>query len=211
MLQGPNGTIYHLINNLKPSVIMYLDDLKSGSKSCTDDLLRKYKALLAQIYPGKLIYTPGDNNFTDCNQFSLPYSFDELERLDFLIILMFETPPLLTKNLPLIINQETQIENKLWIHDRLVISTLHIVGTSNGRVNIGKSNQKDAIKAVNKRDEQNLSWLKSIEDNSKEFAALIISFQADIYQQSVVDASTCDDTLVKACDAFIFYRQPLEI
>jgi hypothetical protein len=207
MLQGPNGTIYRLINNLKPSVVMHLGDLKSGGKSCTDDLLRKHKALLVQIYPGKLIYTPGDNDWTDCDRISLPYSFDELERLDFLITLMFETPPLLTKNLPLIINQETQIENKLWINDRLAISTLHIVGTSNGRVNIGKSNQKDAIKTVNKRDEKNLSWLKSIEDNSKEFDALIIGFQADIYQQSVVDASTCDDTLVKGCDAFSFYRQ----
>ena len=202
ILQGPNGTIYDLINNLKPSIVMHLGNLKSGGKSCIDDLLRKHKVLLAQIYPGKLIYTLGDNDWTDCDRISLPYSFDELERLDFLMTLMFETPSLFTKNLPLIINQETQIENKLWINDRLAISTLHIIGASNGRVNIGKSNQNDAIKAVNKRDEKNLSWLKSIEDNSKEFDTLIIGFQADIYQQSVVYAGTCDDTLVKACDAF---------
>ncbi|PKI17147.1 hypothetical protein CXF71_05610 [Colwellia sp. 12G3] len=207
MLQGPNGILYRLINEAKPTVVMHLGDFKSGVKSCTDELLKEHKALLAQTYPGKIIYTPGDNDWTDCDRISLLPSFDELERHDFLIKLMFETSPLLTQNLPSIITQEKQIENKLWINDRLAISTLHIVGTSNGRVNIGKSNQVDAIKKVNKRDEANLAWLKNIEDKAKNFDALIIGFQADMYQKSVLESGVCDDTSLNKCDVFSFYRQ----
>ncbi|WP_246128946.1 hypothetical protein [Colwellia demingiae] len=207
MLQGPNGLLYRLINETNPTVVMHLGDFKSGGKSCTDDLLREHKALLAQIYPGKIIYTPGDNDWTDCDRSTLLYSFNELERLDFLIKLMFKTPPLLTNDLPSIMTQHSQIENKLWINDRLAISTLHIVGTSNGRANIDKSKQDDAIKKVDARDKINLTWLKNIEDKAKDFDALIIGFQADIYQQSVVDSGSCDNSSLTACDAFSLYRQ----
>ncbi|PKG82255.1 hypothetical protein CXF85_14955 [Colwellia sp. 75C3] len=207
MLQGPTGILYRLINEASPSVVMHLGDFKNGGKSCTDDLLREHKALLTQIYPGKIIYTPGDNDWTDCDRMFLLYSFDELERLNFLTKLMFHTPPLLTKNLPSIKTQPEQIENKLWINDRLAVSTLHIVGTSNGRANIGKSKHENAIKRVDERDENNLAWLKTIEDKSKNFDALIIGFQADIYQQSVLESDACDNTSLKTCDAFAFYRQ----
>jgi hypothetical protein len=186
---------------------MHLGDFKSGGKSCTDDLLKEHKVLLSQIYPGKIIYTPGDNDWTDCDRSSLLYSFNELERLDFLIKLMFKTPPLLTNNLPSIMAQHSQIENKLWINDRLAISTLHIVGTSNGRANIDKSKQVNAIKKVDKRDNKNFTWLKTIEDKAKDFDALIIGFQADIYQQSVLESGSCDNSSLTACDAFAVYRQ----
>ena len=207
MIQGPDGILYRLINETNPTVVMHLGDFKSGGKSCTDDLLKEHKALLSQIYPGKIIYTPGDNDWTDCDRSSLLYSFNELERLDFLIKLMFKTPPLLTNNLPSIMAQHSQIENKLWINDRLAISTLHIVGTSNGRANIDKSKQVNAIKKVDKRDKNNLTWLKNIEEKAKDFDALIIGFQADIYQQSVLESGSCDNSSLTACDAFAVYRQ----
>jgi hypothetical protein len=207
MIQGPDGILYRLINETNPTVVMHLGDFKSGGKSCTDDLLKEHKVLLSQIYPGKIIYTPGDNDWTDCDRSSLLYSFNELERLDFLIKLMFKTPPLLTNNLPSIMAQHSQIENKLWINDRLAISTLHIVGTSNGRANIDKSKQVNAIKKVDKRDNKNFTWLKTIEDKAKDFDALIIGFQADIYQQSVLESGSCDNSSLTACDAFAVYRQ----
>jgi hypothetical protein len=207
MLQGPNGLLYRLVNETNPTVVMHLGDFKSGGKSCTDALLREHKVLLAQIYPGKVIYTPGDNDWTDCDRNLLPYRFNELERLDFLIKLMFQTPPLLTNNLSSITSQSAQIENKLWVNKRLAVSTLHIVGTSNGRTNIAKSKRESATKAVDNRDEKNLKWLKNIEDNSNNFDAVIIGFQADIYQKSVLESGSCDDSSLKTCDAFAVYRQ----
>ncbi|MCJ8319382.1 MAG: hypothetical protein MJK12_07095 [Colwellia sp.] len=207
MLQGPNGSLYRLVNEIKPSVVMHLGDYKSGGKSCTNALLIEHKALLTQVYPGKIIYTPGDNDWTDCDRPFLRYSFDELERLEFLITLMYQTPPLLTENLQGLTSQKSQIENKLWINDRLAISTIHLVGTSNGRVNIEKSQRKQAIKKVDTRDNLNLIWLKNIEEKAKDFDALIIGFQADIYQKSVIESKACDDSSLKACDAFAIYRQ----
>ena len=103
-----------------------------------------------------------------------------------------------------------QIENKLWINDRLAISTLHLVGTSNGRVHIGMSDQESAIKAVDKRDKANLAWLKNIAAQANKFDAVIIGFQADIYQQKVLQSGVCDSTSLKTCDAFSVYRQAFE-
>lgn len=207
MLQGPNGILYRLINEANPSVVMHLGDFKSGGKSCTNDLLNEHKALLAQTFPGRVIYTPGDNDWTDCDRASLVDSFDELERLEYLIKLMFQTPPLLEKNLTSITNQAQQVENKLWINDRLAIATVHLVGTSNGRVNIEKSKKESALSKVNKRDKLNLAWLKEIEENAKDFDALIIGFQADIYQKSVIESETCSDLSLTSCDAFAVYRK----
>jgi len=207
MLQGPNGILYRLINETNPTIVMHLGDYKSGAKSCTNELLKEHKALLAQTYPGKVIYTPGDNDWTDCDRSSLAQNFNEIERLDYLIELMYQTPPLLTHNLAKISSQPAQKENQLWINDRLAISTLHIVGTSNGRVHINKSNREDAISKVNVRDKKNLAWLKKIESHAKSFDAVIIGFQADMYQQSVLQSDTCDNTSLKACDAFAIYRQ----
>lgn len=206
MLQGPNGILYDLINKTNPTVVMHLGDFKGGGVSCTDAVLKEHKALLNQISFGKLIYTPGDNDWTDCDRTSLLYSFDELERLRFLIKLMYQTSPLLDEKLASISAQSTQIENKLWINDRLAISTLHIVGTSNGRANIKKSNQQKAIAKVDLRDTMNVNWLKEIETKAKDFDALIIGFQADIYQQDVLESGLCDEVTLKKCDAFLAYR-----
>jgi hypothetical protein len=68
---------------------MHLGDMKSGGESCTDELLKEHKAVINQVYPGKIIYTPGDNEWTDCDRDTLTYSFDELERLDFITTLMY--------------------------------------------------------------------------------------------------------------------------
>jgi hypothetical protein len=207
MLQGPNGELYRLINKIKPSVVMHLGDLKHGGDSCTDTLLTEHKILLHQVSPGNVIYTPGDNDWTDCDRSSLTKSFDELERLDFLIKLMYQTPPLLDENLPSITAQSTQVENKLWINERLAMSTIHLVGTSNGRAYIGKSEQDKALAEADKRDKNNLTWLKKIETKAQEFDALIIGFQADIYQNKVLQRELCDNKAEKDCDAFSAYRQ----
>jgi len=210
MLQGPDGILYRLINAENPSVVMHLGDLKSGGDSCTDSLLREHKTLLAQVYPGRVIYTPGDNDWTDCDRIWLLYSYDELERLKFLKKLMFQTPPLLTADLTGIKSQPGQIENKLWIKDRLAISTLHIVGTSNGRIDIRKSKKQNAIKQADNRDQANIEWLKNIEEQAENFDALVIGFQADIYQQEVIQSPPCTSSSSEACDAFVIYRQAFQ-
>ena len=207
MLQGPNGVLYQLVNKVKPTVVMHLGDIKSGGESCTNELLKEHKAVINQVYPGKIMYIPGDNEWTDCDRDTLTYSFDELERLDFVTTLMYKTPPLLDKDLTAITTQPIQIENKLWINERLAVSTLHIVGTSNGRNYIDKSNVALALKKVDDRDKFNFAWLNTIESKVADYDALIIGFQADIYQNKVRESGGCDNITLKKCDAFIQYRK----
>lgn len=210
MLQGPNGNLYRLINQQKPSVVMHLGDLKNGQSSCTKALLSEHKALLDQVYPGKIIYTPGDNDWTDCDRSSLTQHFDELDSLDFLLKLMYQTSPFLTRNLAKVKSQPTQVENSLWINDRIAISTLHIVGTSNGRANVKQSSLHEAINKVDIRDNLNLDWLNTIATHAKDFDALIIGFQADIYQSAVIKSAACQLSPTKSCDAFARYRQAFD-
>ena len=206
MLLAPNGSLFKAINQVKPRLVMHLGDMKSGGASCTDELLQEHKVLLGQIYPGKMLYTPGDNDWTDCDRLLLFSSFDELERLAYLKKLMYQTAPLLDKNLTEVTAQKQQIENKLWLSDRLAVATLHIVGTSNGRAQIRKSSRDNAIGIADKRDKFNLLWLEETIKKSAQYDALIIGFQADIYQKSVLKSKQCDEQDRSSCDAFGFYR-----
>lgn len=206
MLQKPDGELYKLISQTKPSVVMHLGDIKSGGLPCTDSLLIEHKEIIRALAPNRIIYTPGDNEWTDCDRTSLSHSFDELERLDYLIELMYQTPTPLDNDLTSMSSQIAQIENKLWINDRLAFSTLHIVGTSNGRSNIGMSNPQHAISAADQRDQLNFAWLKEIENKASEFDAVIIGFHADIYHKNVMSKGACNKEDPAPCDAFSAYR-----
>ena len=85
------------------------------------------------LNPHKTVYTPGDNDWTDCDRFNLSALYDELERLNYLRQLFFhQDAHQLTRDIPGLIRQEGFIENALWKIDPVVFATLHIPGTNNG-------------------------------------------------------------------------------
>ena len=106
--------------------------MKGGGAPCDDDFLSGRRDLLLDLFGDDLFYTPGDNDWTDCDREDAG-SFDELERLDKIRSLFF------SQNLPS--NPEWRIdrqvpdypENASWTYGNLQFVTLHIVGTDNGR------------------------------------------------------------------------------
>src|SRR5919197_6691606 len=65
-------------------------DLKDGSSRCSDDKYFDFKASLNTLAE-PAIFTPGDNDWTDCDRASAG-GYDAGERLDFELSLLFSTP-----------------------------------------------------------------------------------------------------------------------
>ena len=55
------------INEAKPAFTIHVGDIKSGSVPCSDEYYVKIKEYF-DTFEEALIYTPGDNEWTDCNR-----------------------------------------------------------------------------------------------------------------------------------------------
>ncbi len=116
--------------------VLHAGDLKGGAEPCSDDLLRARHAQLQRIRTA-LVYTPGDNEWTDCHRRAAG-RFNPLERLAFLRTLFFRDPGRTGGQQPFAV--ETQgaqpgfgayVENVLFLRARVVFATLHVVGSGN--------------------------------------------------------------------------------
>ena len=86
------NTVAPAIRNAESSFLIHLGDFKAGKEPCTDALIEtRYKQLM-DLRPERVFYTPGDNEWTDCDRTSLQPRFSELERLDFLRNLISSRP-----------------------------------------------------------------------------------------------------------------------
>ena len=55
------------INKLQPAFSIHIGDIKSGSTLCDDATFEKIKAYF-MTFQQPLVYTPGDNEWTDCHR-----------------------------------------------------------------------------------------------------------------------------------------------
>ncbi len=172
------------INKIKPEFSIHVGDIKSGNSLCSD------KELLAQLYhfsmfDSALIYTPGDNEWTDCHRLSAG-SYDPLERLKFIRRNFFLPDKSLGKN-PISLIQQSKIhknytkfiENSMWLHKNILFSTVHIVGSNNNF----ESREFNATKEFFERDEANIKWINEFFDYAikNQVKAMVISMHADIF------------------------------
>ncbi len=201
-----NGILAKKIQQTPHSFLMHLGDIKAGSEPCTNELLMSNKKLLSGLTSRPFIYTPGDNEWTDCDRNSLKPRFDELERLAFLKRLMY-TPDYLKQasRLAKYKTQQTMIENARWQLAGVEFMTLHIAGTHNGRRQVLKTDKALANQAAQQRDALNLEWLSRADPLAK---AYVIGFQADIYTHGTAQPA-CSKTVVDQCDGFKVYREAL--
>ncbi|WP_313953799.1 metallophosphoesterase family protein [Accumulibacter sp.] len=73
-----------------PDLVIHAGDFKNSSMVCSDDVFLARRALF-DASPVPLIYTPGDNEWTDCRQLIAGH-FDPQERLNKLREIFFATP-----------------------------------------------------------------------------------------------------------------------
>ncbi len=124
------------IANSQSEFIIHLGDIKSGSEYCGNDLLdRRLRQLESSAKP--LIYTVGDNEWTDCHRRPAG-GFDPLERLQWLRKRAFHKPVSLGHT-PLAVQQQailtdaanTPSENLRWQRGDVLFVTFNIPGSNN--------------------------------------------------------------------------------
>jgi hypothetical protein len=164
--------------------VVHVGDLGSPrAGSCTQELwLRRLAQFQASTNP--LIYTPGDNDWTDCHDKQGVPGADPLERLPKLRDLFFATEQSFGRRAIALTRQSDtpQLakyrENARWDLGGVTFLTLHVVGSNNGR---GRTSEGDAEFA--ERNGADLAWLhESFEHATRNTSrAVMIMQQANIF------------------------------
>ena len=164
--------------------VVHVGDFKSGASPCTDALVEKSKA---QFNASKhaFIYTPGDNDWTDCRRSAM----DPIERLARLRQVFFpDAWSLGASRIETAFQGECiersatactcppHPENRLWTRAGVVFVTLNIPGSRN---NVGYDRANDAEARC--RNEANRRWLERAVAESERGPArgLAVFIQAD--------------------------------
>lgn len=182
-LEQPDGAIAKAIRALDPPLLIHIGDFKKGRLKCSDELFQDHYRQIARLNPHRTVYTPGDNDWTDCDRFTLSGSHDEIERLHYLRHLFFHQDRYqLSSQIDHLIRQSDLIENALWTIDRIAFATLHIPGTNNGRKELPPGNEQVALDEADHRDHSNEKWLQLLFTKAEPAQAVVIAFHADIFE-----------------------------
>jgi hypothetical protein len=153
---------------------------------CSDEFYRKRRQDLDRAgYP--VIYTPGDNEWTDCWD-SQAGGYEPLDRLASLRRIFFSAPArsLGVKSLPLRSQASDSgfaefPENALWTRGGFVFATIHVVGSDNGLEQFpGRGAANDA--EVQRRIAAARAWLDTAFATAKRDSAqgIVLAIHADM-------------------------------
>jgi len=167
------------INARTPALVIHVGDIKSGSTPCSDELLGQQLAYL-NSFAAPLLYTPGDNEWTDCHR-KAAGSFDPLERLAHLRAVFFADPAKSLGAPTLDVTSQAAAgypENARIVMNDIMFVTAHVVGSNNNF-------EVRDIAAINEffaRDVANLIWLDESFAAAADTKALVVSIQADMFE-----------------------------
>ena len=191
MPYGPDtmvGPAYrHLIdqiNDLAPPFSIHVGDFKDGLAACSDDEYRLQWQHF-QRFASALVYTPGDNDWLDCNR----RGDDPLERLQALRERFFATAQSLGQR-PIALQRQSTLmpafaryrENARWAHRGVVFATFHTVGQTNG-ADAPLASVRDEVLA---REAANAAWLRAAFEFARatQARALVVATQAESLRRS---------------------------
>jgi hypothetical protein len=177
------------INTENPAFTIHVGDIKSGKTPCSDDYYNTILNVFNQ-FKGPLIYTPGDNEWTDCHT-PAAGGYDPQERLAALRKLFFNKDQSLgQKPMPLISQRkvsgfETFSENAMWRKEGILFSTVHVVGSDNNFKPDASSNDEFV-----KRNDANVYWLKEAfkTATANKDAAIVVIMHAALSYKTVDNA-----------------------
>ncbi len=204
------NNISKAIKAANPPFVVHHGDFKSGGEACTKELMTERRDDLYGLLPGRVFYTPGDNEWTDCDRSFLNASISELASLDLLRQLFFAKPMELPKEWHYA-RQPNFPENVRWMKDGVFFMTIHLVSTNNGRVNILKDDIEAALALVDARDHANRVWMKQSFRAAKKAGAkaMVVVTQADVTYPNGGGPCTSNNRMY--CDAFQNFRDNLRL
>jgi len=185
--------------NADPAVsfVAHVGDIKAGKNAaCTDEYFTTVRALF-DTFADPLVYTPGDNEWTDCHAAGKNNGlYTPTERLAKVRELFFPTPGrTLGVNAMRVHSQAKDRRNSAYVENvrfergRVTFATLNITGSNNDGVSWGSPLPADAGLYPSQAEEQvtraraNAAWLAKTFAQAREekAAAVVLIFQADMW------------------------------
>ncbi len=174
------------INHRAPIFTFHLGDTKSGVAPCSDQLLLEQRDFM-NSFASALVYTPGDNEWTDCHRL-LAGAYDPLDRLRFIRAHYFRTalslggqPMRLERQADIMPGFEPFVENSRFNRARVWFVTAHVVGSNN---NLDAVEDSDAAQEFLARDKADRTWLADSFDKATaaNAQAVVIAIHADMFR-----------------------------
>ena len=129
---------------------MHVGDIKAGGAACSDEAFEMIRDLFRE-YPKPVVYTPGDNEWTDCHKTGA----DPTERLDRLRALFFQDRETLRLDKLNVVRQScrrefaTYVENYRFSKSGVLFIMVHIVGS--GTIVDRRSAVDDGVREIEMR------------------------------------------------------------
>ncbi|MDH3468345.1 MAG: hypothetical protein OES26_20980 [Gammaproteobacteria bacterium] len=180
------------INAASPAFSIHVGDIgKPTTGACSEEVRQTVYRQFNQ-FKHPLIYTPGDNEWTDC-----VYNLKPLAQLERLRTLYFSKPKSLGRETIPLVRQSDEsgfdefVENLRWEWNDVLFATVHVVGSHNG-LDPGVSGAKvpasnEALAEYQRRNDANIAWIERSFNVAKEHGskAVVVVFHANIYQPEV--------------------------
>jgi hypothetical protein len=228
---GKRSELPHLVDliNADPAVerVLHAGDIKAGSASdCSDAYFQDIRTQFDR-FQDPLVYTPGDNEWTDChvalknNGLYLP-----TERLQKIRSIFFPVAgQTIGANADHVTSQAevdpanaAYVENVMWVHSKVVFASLNITGSNDdtapwtstppvqsppelpGPVNTWAAQLAQQPAEIASRTQANFAWLDRVFANAHtDSRAVVLLFQADMWDGTLATRSTT----ISAYDAMV--------
>lgn len=156
------------INKQEQVFNVFVGDFKSSKTPCSDAAFQKILDYF-NSFKKPLIYTPGDNEWTDCGK-PQAGSYNINERLSALRAKFFkDTVHSLGKSKMILTSESSNkeyakfVENKMWDYNKISFATIHLVGSNNNF-------DKDSLKSNEEffeRSKADIFWLNEVFKKAK--------------------------------------------
>lgn len=186
MPYGPPAEVYppyealiEEINARSPELVFHVGDTKSGRDDCTDQLLMEQLDYL-QSFEAPVLYTPGDNEWTDCHRGAKPWS-DPLDRLNFIRDLYFSAPEQSLGRAPVLLEHQGEAgypENVRYQSRGIGFITAHVVGSNNNF----ESRSLENVEEYFARSRASAEWLTQSFEAFSDLEVMVVAIHADMFE-----------------------------
>lgn len=181
----------------KVDLVAHLGDIKAGSNSpCTNEYIDSIRVLFDQ-FKDPFVYTPGDNEWTDCHVGSKNNGlYTPTERLEFVRQVFFPVAgQTIGGRSKQVLTQADDpanaqyVENTIWMESQVVFAALNVPGSNDDKASWGSPLPADAgdypSQATERttRAQANSAWLDTAFAiaNENGAAGVVLLFQADLW------------------------------
>src|SRR5262245_24467148 len=174
--------------------VMHAGDIKAGSERC-DDTLIQHRFDLYQTFQRAFVYTPGDNEWTDCHRVNNG-QYNPLERLAFVRSVFFPHAGQTTGGQIKPVRSQADggaypefVENVMFTKQSVMFATVHVVGSNNNLepwIGISPTDSCDAprpnrIAEFERRQAAALAWLDRVFEAAAGTRGVFLLIQANPY------------------------------